>query len=102
MPSKIRANRAKPSCGRIGTAQAWLGGALKIKPILTLDNEITPVERRAVKEACSQASEPQGVRLVWSGRKITVGACRLSTTCSALDDVQQISTSALTSAEVLT
>ncbi|HEU4973461.1 MAG TPA: DegV family protein [Baekduia sp.] len=31
--------------GRIGTAQAWLGGALKIKPILTIDGEITPVER---------------------------------------------------------
>jgi DegV family protein with EDD domain len=31
--------------GRIGRAQAWLGGALKIKPILTLDDEITPIER---------------------------------------------------------
>jgi len=31
--------------GRIGAAQAWLGSALKIKPILTLDNEITPIER---------------------------------------------------------
>ena len=31
--------------GRIGTAQAWLGGALKIKPILTLNGEITPLER---------------------------------------------------------
>jgi DegV family protein with EDD domain len=31
--------------GRIGTAQAWLGGALKIKPILTLDGEVTPIER---------------------------------------------------------
>ncbi len=31
--------------GRIGTAQAWLGGALKIKPILTVAGEITPVER---------------------------------------------------------
>jgi len=31
--------------GRIGTAQAWLGGALKIKPILTFDGEISPVER---------------------------------------------------------
>jgi fatty acid kinase fatty acid binding subunit len=31
--------------GRIGTAQAWLGGALKIKPILTMDGEITPIER---------------------------------------------------------
>ena len=31
--------------GRIGAAQAWLGGALKVKPILTVDGEITPVER---------------------------------------------------------
>jgi DegV family protein with EDD domain len=31
--------------GRIGTAQAWLGGALKIKPILTLEDVITPIER---------------------------------------------------------
>ncbi|MGE4428925.1 MAG: DegV family protein [Solirubrobacteraceae bacterium] len=31
--------------GRIATAQAWVGGALKIKPILTLDGEITPIER---------------------------------------------------------
>lgn len=31
--------------GRIGRAQAWLGSTLKIKPILTLEYEITPVER---------------------------------------------------------
>ena len=31
--------------GRVGAAQAWLGGALKIKPILSLEAEITPVER---------------------------------------------------------
>jgi DegV family protein with EDD domain len=31
--------------GRIGKAQAWLGGTLRIKPILSLDYEITPVER---------------------------------------------------------
>jgi len=31
--------------GRIGSAQAWIGGALKIKPILTLDGEITPIEK---------------------------------------------------------
>jgi DegV family protein with EDD domain len=31
--------------GRIARAQAWLGGALKIKPILTVNGEITPVER---------------------------------------------------------
>src|SRR4051794_14414281 len=31
--------------GRIGAAQAWLGTALKIKPILTVKREITPIER---------------------------------------------------------
>lgn len=31
--------------GRIGAAAALLGGALKIKPILTFEEEITPVER---------------------------------------------------------
>jgi DegV family protein with EDD domain len=31
--------------GRVGGAQAWVGGALRIKPILTVDGEIKPVER---------------------------------------------------------
>jgi DegV family protein with EDD domain len=31
--------------GRIAGAQAWVGAALKIKPILTVESEITPVER---------------------------------------------------------
>ena len=31
--------------GRIGAAQAFLGSALQIKPILTLEEEITPIER---------------------------------------------------------
>jgi fatty acid kinase fatty acid binding subunit len=31
--------------GRIGKAQAWLGGTLRIKPILSLEFEIMPVER---------------------------------------------------------
>jgi DegV family protein with EDD domain len=31
--------------GRIGAAQAWLGSALKIKPILTIEREIQPIER---------------------------------------------------------
>jgi DegV family protein with EDD domain len=31
--------------GRIGAAQAWMGTTLRIKPILTLEAEITPVER---------------------------------------------------------
>jgi DegV family protein with EDD domain len=31
--------------GRIGRAAAWIGGALQIKPILSVDVEITPIER---------------------------------------------------------
>lgn len=31
--------------GRIGGAQAWLGSALRIKPILTFEQEVKPVER---------------------------------------------------------
>jgi DegV family protein with EDD domain len=31
--------------GRIGAAQAWVGSALKIKPILSIDREILPIER---------------------------------------------------------
>jgi DegV family protein with EDD domain len=31
--------------GRIGGARAWIGSTLQIKPILTLEEEITPVER---------------------------------------------------------
>jgi DegV family protein with EDD domain len=31
--------------GRVGKAQAWIGTTLRIKPILTLGYEITPVER---------------------------------------------------------
>jgi DegV family protein with EDD domain len=31
--------------GRIGLARAWLGTTLRIKPILTLEEEITPIER---------------------------------------------------------
>jgi DegV family protein with EDD domain len=31
--------------GRIGMAQAWLGSALKVKPILTLEHQVEPIER---------------------------------------------------------
>jgi DegV family protein with EDD domain len=78
--------------GRIGAAQAWLGGALKIKPILTVEGEITPIERvrtagrafeRMVEFLRSQQSDgadawmvqhiqahEQAERLVEEGRKI--------------------------------
>ena len=31
--------------GRIGAAQAWVGGALKVKPVLSIESEVLPVER---------------------------------------------------------
>jgi DegV family protein with EDD domain len=48
--------------GRIGGAAAWIGSALKIKPILTLEEEITPVERvrtraRSIERLRSYARE---------------------------------------------
>ncbi len=50
--------------GRVGKAQAWLGGTLKIKPILSLEYEITPVERvrtagRAFERMVQYAQELQ-------------------------------------------
>jgi DegV family protein with EDD domain len=51
--------------GRIGKAQAWLGGTLRIKPILSLEYEIIPVERvrtagRAFERMVAYAQELQG------------------------------------------
>jgi DegV family protein with EDD domain len=31
--------------GRVGAASAWIGSTLKVKPILTVESEMTPVER---------------------------------------------------------
>jgi DegV family protein with EDD domain len=48
--------------GRIGAASAWIGSTLKIKPILTLEREITPIERvrtstRAFERLADYAAE---------------------------------------------
>ncbi|MCX6394721.1 MAG: DegV family protein [Solirubrobacterales bacterium] len=44
--------------GRIGAAAAWLGTALKIKPILTFEDQVEPVERvRTSKRALERMSE---------------------------------------------
>lgn len=78
--------------GRIGKAQAWVGTTLRIKPILTLGAEITPVERvrtagRAFERMVEYAQElednglqgwavqhirapEQAARLVGRGREI--------------------------------
>jgi DegV family protein with EDD domain len=51
--------------GRIGAASAWIGSTLKIKPILTLEQEITPIERvrtsgRAFERMVAYAEERHG------------------------------------------
>ncbi|MGI8428537.1 MAG: DegV family protein [Solirubrobacteraceae bacterium] len=49
--------------GRIAGAQAWLGTALKIKPILTVESEITPLERvRTSRRAFERLVELLGTR----------------------------------------
>jgi len=59
--------------GRIGSAQAWIGSALKIKPILTIDSEVLAVERvrtsgravdRLVKELRDRREEGADVFVV--------------------------------------
>jgi DegV family protein with EDD domain len=49
--------------GRIGPAQAWLGSALQVKPILTLGEEIIPVERVRTRRRAFQ-------RMVEFGRQL--------------------------------
>ncbi len=51
--------------GRIGAASAWLGSTLKIKPILTVENEMTPIERvrtskRAFERMVDYARQREG------------------------------------------
>jgi len=48
--------------GRIGAASAWIGSTLRIKPILTVESELTPVERvrtsaRAVERLVDYAQQ---------------------------------------------
>ena len=65
--------------GRIGKAQAWLGGTLKIKPILSLEYEIVPVERvrtagRAFERMVQYAAGAPRQRLRRLGRAAHPGA----------------------------
>ena len=41
--------------GRIGAANAWIGSTLKIKPILTVESEMVPVERVRTAQALVRA-----------------------------------------------
>src|SRR5258707_146490 len=68
----------------------------------------SPVKRSCTSHAPFQAMiftvvcEATYFARYWSGTKITVSLLRLSTTSTAFDEVQQMSTSAFTSADVLT
>jgi DegV family protein with EDD domain len=53
--------------GRIGKAQAWLGSTLQIKPILTLQREITPVERVRTSKRAFERMVQYGEKLVEQG-----------------------------------
>ena len=54
--------------GRIGAARAWLGSALQIKPILTLEEEITPIERVRTRRRVFERLVQFGRELHGSGR----------------------------------
>ena len=62
--------------GRVGKAQAWLGGTLKIKPILSLEYEIVPVERVRTAGRAFERMVDYAQELHKSGA--TAGSCSTS------------------------
>lgn len=54
--------------GRIGAARAWLGSALQIKPILTLEEEVTPIERVRTRQRAFERLIKYARELKDSGR----------------------------------
>jgi DegV family protein with EDD domain len=69
--------------GRIGAASAWIGSTLKVKPILTVENEMTPVERvrtssRAMERMVDYARQRKDSGAdAWSAQHINApDACR--------------------------
>jgi DegV family protein with EDD domain len=87
--------------GRIGNAQAWIGSTLKIKPILSLEYEIVPVERvrtakRAFERMVQYAHELQdngADRWVVQHIQATEQAERLMDRCREIFDSEPIFTS---------
>jgi len=87
--------------GRIGKAQAWLGGTLRIKPILSLEYEIIPVERvrtagRAFERMVAYAQELHSAGADgWVVQHIQAPeqAERLTERCREVFDTQPIFTS---------
>ena len=60
--------------GRIGAASAWIGSTLKVKPILTVENEMTPVERVRTSRAGLRADGRLRAPAPRLGRRRLVGA----------------------------
>ncbi len=58
--------------GRIGAARAWMGSALQIKPILTLEDEITPIERVRTRRRVFERLVRYAQELHDSGRDVWV------------------------------
>ncbi len=63
--------------GRIGGAQAWIGGALRIKPLITLEETVKPVEKvrttsRAVERIKEHARQKatSGDEMTWTVQHI--------------------------------
>jgi DegV family protein with EDD domain len=87
--------------GRVGNAQAWLGGTLKIKPVLSLEYEIVPVERvrtagRAFERMVDYARELHGSGSDgWVVQHIQAPdqAQRLIDRCREIFDSEPVSTS---------
>ena len=62
--------------GRIGAAQAWIGAALKVKPILSIEGEMQPVERvrtagRAFERLVAQLEQRQRATAATCSRSST-------------------------------
>ena len=76
--------------GRIGAASAWIGSTLRVKPILTVENEMTPVERvrtasRAFDRLVDYARQRDGQgEFAWSAQHINAPeeCMRLVDACS--------------------
>jgi DegV family protein with EDD domain len=67
--------------GRVGKAQAWLGGTLKIKPILSLEYEIVPSSTRSCRSSgCAPRDGPSSAW--WPTRRSSTTAAPTAGWCS--------------------
>ena len=64
--------------GRIGAASAWIGSTLKVKPILTVENEMAPVERVRTSSRAFERMVDYAAPAPRVGRG-RLGACSTST-----------------------